>query len=106
AHRAEAVAEAIDAVESQGQTAAGAYSTGETEFTIYNTRGVRASHRETLAKFSITAMASDSSGWAKASACDHRTISPRALAELAARKAAMSTGPRELPAGRYTVILE
>jgi len=105
-HRAEAVAEAIASVESQGQTAAGAYSTGETELAIYNTRGVRASHRETMAKFSITAMAADSSGWAKASACDHQAISPRALAENAARKAAMSAGPRELAPGRYTVILE
>src|SRR5205807_3431719 len=105
-HRAECVAEAIAVVEAQGQTAAGAYSTGEAEFTIFNSRGVRASHRETLAKFSITAMAPDSSGWAKASACGHRAFSPRALAESAARKAALSAGPRELAAGRYTVILE
>jgi predicted Zn-dependent protease len=105
-HRAESVAEAIAVVEAQGQTAAGAYSTRQTEFTIFNSRGVRAMHRETMTRFSITAMAADSSGWAKASACDRRAISPRALAESAARKAALSRGPRELPQGRYTVILE
>jgi predicted Zn-dependent protease len=105
-HRADAVAEAIAVVEAAGQTAAGAYATGESEFTLYNSRGVRASHRESMARFSITAMAADSSGWAKASACDDRAISPRALAENAARKATLSKGPRELPPGRYTVILE
>ena len=106
AHRAECVAEAIAAVESHGQTAAGAYCTNESEFALYHSRGVQALHRETMARFSITAMAPDSSGWAKASACDHREISPRALAESAARKAVQSRAPRELEAGRYTVILE
>jgi predicted Zn-dependent protease len=105
-HRADSVADAIAAVEREGQTAAGIYSTGDTEFTLYNSRGVHASHRETMARFSITAMASDSSGWAKASACDHRALSPRSLAESAARKAVLSRAPRELPPGRYTVVLE
>jgi predicted Zn-dependent protease len=59
-----------------------------------------------MARFSITAMAKDSSGWAKTSACDRRAFSPKELAESAARKAAQSRAPRELPAGRYTVILE
>ena len=105
-HRAKAVAEAIQIVESQGQTAAGIYSTGETEFALFNSRGMNVSHRETMARFSITAMAADSSGWAKASACDLSALSPQALAQSAARKAAQSRAPRELPAGRYTVILE
>ena len=51
-------------------------------------------------------MAPDSSGWAKASACDHGHLDPLALARSAARKAATSKAPRELPPGRYTVILE
>ena len=104
--RAKAVANAIREVESAGQTAAGIYSTGEGFFGIRNSRGVSAWHSETLARFSITAMAADSSGWAKASACDHRALDPVALARSAAQKAAASAGPRELPAGRYTVVLE
>jgi predicted Zn-dependent protease len=104
--RAQAVAEAIHAVSSEGQTAAGIYSTGESRFALYNSRGVAASYRETMARFSITAMAGDSSGWAKASACDRRALDPVALARSAARKADGSRHPRELPAGRYTVILE
>jgi predicted Zn-dependent protease len=104
--RAQAVAEAIRAVSGVGQTAAGIYSTGESRFALYNSRGVAASYRETMARFSVTAMAGDSSGWAKASACDLRALDPVALARSAARKAAASHNPRELPAGRYTVILE
>jgi PmbA protein len=104
--RAQAVAEAIRAVSGEGQTAAGIYSTDATRFALYNSRGVAASYRETMARFSITAMAGDSSGWAKASACDLRSLDPVALARSAARKAAGSHDPRELPAGRYTVILE
>ena len=104
--RARAVAEAIRAVDSEGQTAAGIYSTGESYFALLNSKGIAASHRETLARFSITAMAADSSGWAKASACSHAAINPLQLAQTAARKAAQSRAPRELPPGRYTVVLE
>jgi predicted Zn-dependent protease len=59
-----------------------------------------------MARFSITAMAADSSGWAKASACDANGLDPMSLARSAARKAALSRSPRELAPGRYTVILE
>lgn len=104
--RARAVAEAIAAVESAGQNAAGIYSTGASFFALFNSRGVSAWHEESMARFSITAMAADSSGWAKASACDRRDLDPLELARTAARKAAESRAPRELPPGRYTVILE
>jgi predicted Zn-dependent protease len=104
--RARAVSEAIRVVEAAGQTAAGIYSTGETAFSLRNSRGVAAYHRETMARFSITAMAADSSGWAKASACDSSALDPVALARSAARKATLSRAPRELAPGRYTAILE
>jgi len=104
--RARAVAQAIRAVETAGQTAAGIYSTGESVFALLNSRGVLARHTETMARFSITAMAADSSGWAKASACNRATLNPLELAQTAARKAAESRSPRDLPPGRYTVILE
>jgi predicted Zn-dependent protease len=104
--RARAVADVIGAVAGEGQTTAGIFSTGESCFSLYNSRGVAASYRETMARFSVTAMAGDSSGWAKASACDRRALDPVALALAAAHKAAASHHPRELPPGRYTVILE
>lgn len=104
--RAHAVAEAIHVVEDAGQTAAGIYSTGASTFRIFNSRGLEASYSETMARFSITAMGANSSGWAKASAVDLADFSPTALARSAAEKAAASANPCELAPGRYTVILE
>jgi predicted Zn-dependent protease len=104
--RALAVAEAIRVVEGAGQTAAGIYSTGDSFLAALNSRGLSAWHRETMARFSITAMAAGSSGWAKASACYHGDLDPVQLAAAASGKAAASQAPREIPPGRYTVILE
>jgi PmbA protein len=105
-HRGRAVAEAIRIVESAGQTAAGIYSTGQSSEAIFNSRGIAAWHAETMAQFSITAMAGDSSGWAKASAVSHAAIDPVALARGASEKARLSSDPQEIAPGRYTVILE
>ena len=104
--RGRAVAEAIRVVESAGQTAAGIYSTGQTFEAILNSRGVAAGHLETLAQFSITAMAEDSSGWAKASAVARSAFDPVELARRASDKARLSKNPRAIEPGRYTVILE
>jgi PmbA protein len=106
AERARIVAEAIRVVEGAGQTAAGIYSTGQSVEGIFNSQGVSAWHAETEANFSITAMAADSSGWAKASAVARGDMDPVALARRAAEKSTMSRDPREIAAGRYTVILE
>ena len=51
-------------------------------------------------------LAKDSSGWQKANSPDVRHLDPLALADVAERKALESSGPREVPAGKYTVILE
>jgi predicted Zn-dependent protease len=104
--RAEAVLEAIRAVESASQTAAGIYSTGESVLALLNTNGVFAYHTETMAQFSITAMAQDSSGWAKKSSCNAAELTPLDFALIAAKKAAGSRTPGEIAPGRYTVVLE
>jgi PmbA protein len=104
--RADAVAEAIRLVSDAGQTAAGIYSTGQTVEAILNSEGLAAWHPETLAQFSITAMAQDSSGWAKASVVALRSFQPVELARSASHKARLSRNPREIPPGRYTVVLE
>lgn len=106
AQRARTVAEAIRLVESASQTAAGIYAASQAVDAILNSRGVFAYYCDTLAQFSITAMGPDSSGWAKATSPDLNRISPLELAQRASAKAALSKNPRELPAGRYTVILE
>ena len=104
--RAAAVAAAVGVVESAGQTAAGIYATSQAAEAVLNSRGVFAYYTDTLAQFSITAMGEDASGWAKASAVDVAGIAPVELARRASHKAAWSRAPRELPPGRYTVILE
>ena len=48
----------------------------------------------------------DSSGWQKANSPDVANLDPLRLAEIAAQKAVDSVRPREVPAGKYTVILE
>jgi predicted Zn-dependent protease len=104
--RAEAVAHAIRHVEAAGQTAAGIYSTGVTTFSLLNSRGIFSSYTETMARFSITAIDADSSGWAKTSAYRARDLDPEELARQASHKASASRSPRELLPGRYTVVLE
>ena len=51
-------------------------------------------------------LAPDSSGWQKANSPDVNNLDAVALAEIAARKAFESAKPQEIPAGKYTVILE
>jgi predicted Zn-dependent protease len=104
--RARIVAEAIDHVRSASQTAAGICATSQSVEAILNSRGVFAYYHDTQGQFSITAMAGDSSGWAKATAPDYGHVDAPGLARRASRKAALSHNPRELPPGRYTVILE
>ena len=51
-------------------------------------------------------LADDSSGWQKANSPDVSQVDPVRLAEVAAQKARNSRSPRELPPGKYNVILE
>ena len=104
--RARSVAEAIRIVEADSQIAAGIYSTEHEVEAIFNSAGVAAWHAETMAQFSITAIAGDSSGWAKAAATARSTLDPPGLARRAGQKAKLSSKPRELPPGEYVVILE
>jgi predicted Zn-dependent protease len=87
-------------------TAAGTYSNAESIEGIFNSRGLSDWHTQTSAEASITMIAPDSSGWQKANSPNVRDVNPTALAETATHKAMTSATPRELAAGKYTVILE
>lgn len=104
--RAEAVREAIGCVAGAGQVAAGIFSTARSTAILANSNGVFARHDETGATFSITATATDSSGWAKASAVAAGGLDPLQLARSAAEKATRSARPRRMEPGRYRVLLE
>jgi PmbA protein len=104
--RAEAVGRMVGIAKAQRLTAAGIYSSSNGIEALLNSRGVARFHRQTSAEISITMLAGDSSGWQKANSPDHRNLSPELLAETACRKARDSAHPKEIPAGKYTVVLE
>jgi predicted Zn-dependent protease len=63
-------------------------------------------YEQTSAEVSITMLDTTSSGWQKATAPDATQLNPEDLACVAAQKAVDSMNPRDLPPGKYTVILE
>ncbi|HZQ23967.1 MAG TPA: TldD/PmbA family protein [Terriglobales bacterium] len=104
--RAEVVAGIVAAGQKHKLTTAGIYSTSQSVEGIFNSRGVSEWHRQTSAEVSVTMLGSDSSGWQKANSPNVAHLDPETLAQIAAAKAFTSARPREIPAGKYTVILE
>jgi predicted Zn-dependent protease len=104
--RAETVAQVVARAEQDHLTAAGIFSSGSSAYGLFNSRGLRAFHEETMSEFSVTMMSDSGSGWAKKTAPYWMELDPPSLAERAAQKALASREPRELAPGRYTVILE
>jgi PmbA protein len=104
--RAAGVKKIVSAAERHKLTTAGIFSSSESIECIFNSRGLADWHTQTSAEISITMLAKDSSGWQKANSPDVRNLDPVALADIAVRKAVDSASPREVPAGKYTVILE
>jgi len=106
ADRAQAVGEIVAVAKKSGLTTAGIYSSADGQEGLINSKGLNVFHRQTSAEVSITMLAGDSSGWQKFNAPDVKAVDHLRLAELAAQKARDSRGPRELPPGKYTVVLE
>jgi PmbA protein len=104
--RAHAVRRASDLAIKHGQVAAGIFSTGQSQTALGNSRGLFAAYRETHAEFSITMQEKPAASWAKANSADVRNFDTQELAARASEKAHLAVKPRELPHGRYTVILE
>ena len=104
--RAEAVKKIVQVAIRHKLTTAGIFSSSESTEGIFNSRGLNDWHTQTSSEISITMLASDSSGWQKANSPDVSQLDPAGLAEISARKAIESASPREIPAGKYTVILE
>lgn len=104
--RAEGVRKIVDVAEKHKLTAAGVFASNESAEGLFNSRGLSRWHTQTSAEISVTMLAADSSGWQKANSPDVANLDPLKLAEVAAQKAVDSARPREIPAGKYTVILE
>ncbi len=106
AERAEAVARIVSVANKHQLTVAGIFSISASAEGIFNSRGLSHWHTHTSSEISVTMLADDSSGWQKANSPDVANLNAVELAEVAAEKAVKSAAPREVPAGRYTVILE
>ena len=104
--RAEGVKKIVGVAEKNKLVTAGVFSSGESVEGIFNSRGLSDWHTQTSTEISTTMLGDESSGWQKANSPDVVNINPLALAETAARKARESAHPREIRAGKCTVILE
>ncbi|MFZ0293841.1 MAG: TldD/PmbA family protein [Candidatus Sulfotelmatobacter sp.] len=104
--RADGVKKIVSVAKKHKLTTAGIFSSSESVEGIFNSRGLSRWHTQTLAEVSVTMLAADSSGWQKANSPDVTNLDPLHLAEIAAKKAIDSAKPAEIPAGKYTVILE
>jgi len=104
--RAEIVRQIVSVAQKSQLTTAGIVSNSESAEGIFNSRGLSQWHSQTSSEISVTMLAADSSGWQKANSPNSDNLDGTALAQIAARKAVESAKPREIPAGKYTVILE
>jgi predicted Zn-dependent protease len=104
--RADGVNQIVGVAEKHKLTTAGIFSNSESVEGIFNSRGLADWHTQTSSEISITMLAADSSGWQKANSPNVAHLDPLTLAEIAAAKAIESAKPREVPAGKYTVVLE
>jgi PmbA protein len=104
--RADGVKKIVSVANRHKLTTAGIFSSAESVEGIFNSRGLTSWHTQTSSEISITMLAGDSSGWQKANYPDVSQQDPAGLAEVAARKALESASPREIPPGKYIVILE
>jgi PmbA protein len=104
--RARAVQRACDLAMEKGQTAAGIFSSAQSQSALGNSRGLFAAYCDTHAVFSVTMQEGSAASWAKENSASVAEIDPQRLAQRASDKAHRATDARELAPGRYTVILE
>lgn len=97
---------AIAVCRSEELTAAGIVATSDCVVGASANSGVFAYEPRTEARFSLTAIASGSTGWASALNRSVDRLQVPLRVQTAIAKAKRSANPKELPAGRYTVILE
>jgi PmbA protein len=104
--RADAVKKIVTVAEKHKLITAGIFSSSKMVEAIFNSQGLSRWYTQTSSEISVTMLGGDSSGWQKANSPNVASLNGEALAEIAASKAAGTTHPREIPSGKYTVILE
>ena len=104
--RAKKVQQAVQLVKAHSLNSAGFLSNQIITTAMANSHGLFAYDQHTQAEFSITVLAQDSSGWAKAAAPTVDDLSVEEMTERAVQKAVLGRNPKDLEPGAYTVILE
>ena len=104
--RLEYTNEAIGQCRMENLGAAGIVSSSIATVGVAASTGLFAHEERTDARFSLTAQAGESTGWSAAAhrSIDHLKVQERTLAAIDKAKRGLEV--RELPPGRYTVILE
>lgn len=103
--RSDSVNSMIEAAKKHNLSCAGTYGAGGDSIAIGNSNGMFHYHNESACECSVTAVAANSSGWAKVHNPKSIHVDARALAESAAKNAILSADPKDVPPGKYTVIL-
>jgi PmbA protein len=104
--RAKEVGKIVSVAQKHKLNTAGIFSTADSIEGIFNSRGLAEWYTQTSSEISITMLAPDSSGWQKSNSPNVANLDAMSLAEIAARKATETANPKEVAAGKYTVILE
>lgn len=106
ARRLEYANEAIGHCRMENMMAAGIVTSSTASVGIAASSDLFGYEERTDARFSVTVQAGDATGWSAAAhrSIDHLRIQERTLAAI--NKAKLGREPRELPPGRYPVILE
>lgn len=99
-------AEAIKLCKSAGLQGAGIVSAYVSAAGVAADTGLFAYEQRSRAEFSLTATGADSSGWVKNADRSIDELQVIERSRVAIHKARRSAAPKEVPAGRYTVILE
>lgn len=106
ADRAATVAPVCEASARAGLTAAGAFTTGLTQWVVANSHGLWAHHARSLADYQTVVMGAEGSGWASNAHLDPSALDGRALGQEAIDKALRAQAPGDLEPGEYAVVLE
>jgi PmbA protein len=104
--RAEGVKQAVKSFEKEKLEGAGIFSSGASAVAIANSKGLWAYHKKTGSAFSISAIGSDSSGWAQDGDPDISKVDVERAAEVSLRKAVEGRNPGVVDPGPWTVIME
>ncbi|MBK8913092.1 MAG: TldD/PmbA family protein [Phycisphaerales bacterium] len=104
--RIERVRIAVEACRAARMQAAGAMEAYAGSVGIAAAGGLFAFEARTRCQFTVTATASDSSGWAGDASRSVDDLDVAVLTQRAIDKARASASPTELPPGRYSVLLE